>query len=88
MDWIAVAGGALTLVVVASLVALVVQHPFQAFGYGDISGRLLPATSDLGPAASQLMWDCRSLDVVAQAFAILAAAIACLAMLRSDREVE
>ena len=88
MDWISVAGAAMTLVVLASLVALAVQHPFQAFGYGDISGRLLPDTSDLGPAASQLMWTCRSLDVVAQAFAILAAAIACLAMLRSDREAE
>lgn len=88
MDWITVAGGALAVIVGVSLVALAVQHPFQAFGYGDASGRLLPDTSDLGPAASQLMWTYRSLDVVAQAFAILAAAIACLAMLRSDREAE
>ncbi len=87
-DWITIAGGVLAAMLAVSLVALAVQHPFQVFGYGDVSGRLLPDSADLGPEASRFMWTYRGLDVIAQAFAIFAAAIACLAMLRSDNEAE
>jgi len=88
LDWITIAGGLLTAMVAVSMVALAVQHPLQVFGYGNVSGRLLPDSADLGPDASRFMWTYRGLDVIAQAFTIFAAAIACLAMLRSDNHAE
>ncbi len=88
LDWITIAGAALAAIVVMSLAALVIQHPFHAFSYEQVADRLLPDSGDLGPGASQFMWTYRGLDIVAQAFAIFAAAIACLAMLRSDKEAE
>ncbi len=86
MDRITIAGAALVMIALASLAVLTLQHPFQAFGYAQVVDRLVPITVDVGSEGSLFMWTYRSLDLIAQAFAIFAAAIACLAMLREDKE--
>lgn len=86
MDKITIAGAAFAVLALAMLVLIVVQHPFEAFGYSLPADRLVPTSSDVGSEGSVFMWTYRSLDLIAQAFAIFAAAVACLAMLRVEKE--
>jgi hypothetical protein len=86
LDKITIAGAAFALIALASLAYIIVQHPFEAFSYSLPADRLVPISSDVGSEGSVFMWTYRSLDLIAQAFAIFAAAVACLAMLRVDKE--
>lgn len=88
VDKITVAGAVLVIIAFAALVAVIAQHPFQTFSYALPSDRFIDVTHDIGPEDSRFMWSYRSVDLIAQAFAIFAASAACLAMLRSEEKEE
>jgi hypothetical protein len=77
-----VAGAILALLAIGLSVSLVIQFPFPTFKYASPSNRFINVTEDVGPQDSQFMWSNRTLDLMAQAIVIFAAAAGCLAMLR------
>lgn len=86
-DGIAVAGAVLALLAVVFFCMILAQTPFPVFKYASASDRFINVTQNVGPADSVFMWNSRTLDLMAQAFVIFAAAAGCLALLRtSDKE--
>lgn len=78
----------LALLAVAFFCMILAQTPFPVFKYASASDRLINVTQDVGPADSVFMWNSRTLDLMAQAFVIFAAAAGCLAMLRIEDKEE
>jgi hypothetical protein len=87
-DKITVAGIALALLTIWISGMLLIQSPFPIFNYAISSQPFISVTQDIGPKASLFMWTNRTLDLVAQAFVVFAAAMGCLAMLRVGEEKE
>ena len=77
-----VAGAILALLAIGLSVSLVIQFAFPTFKYASPSKRFINVTEDVGPQDSQFMWSNCTLDLMAQAIVIFAAATGCLAMLR------
>ncbi len=87
-DKISVAGIVLVVIAIAAMVAFVLQSPFGSFSYSASNDRFIGIGQNIEEGDSSFMWSYRSTDFMAQAFAIFAAAVACLAMLREiGREV-
>lgn len=87
LDRISVASAILVVIAVVSVTAFIVQHPFESFVYATPPDRFINVTQDIGAEDSRFMWSYRTTDLMAQAFAIFAASVACLAMLRGgERE--
>lgn len=84
LDTIAIAGSILVLIALASVSSIALRSPFQHFGADLAGGRLIETSSDVGQEDSRFMWSNRSMDLLAQAFAIFAASVACLSMLRES----
>jgi hypothetical protein len=79
------AGAILALLAIALSVSIVIQFAFPTFKYASPSERFVNITEDVGPQDSQFMWGNRTLDLMAQAIVIFAAAAGCLAMLRATQ---
>ena len=82
LDRITVAGGILALVMVAFFGLIIAQSPFPKFSPSSRSERFINVTENIGSEDSSFMWTNRTLDLMAQAFVIFAAAVGCLALLR------
>jgi len=87
-NWITVAGSILSLVVIALFALIIIQTPFPTFKFASSSNRFINVTQDIGPSDSSFMWTNRTLDLVAQAFVIFAAAAGSLAILRTTSKEE
>ena len=81
-DKITVAGALLALLAIAFLTIIIARDTFPIFKYAMAPGHYIDVTQNVGPESSYFMWTYRSMDLIAQAFALFAAAAGCLAMLR------
>jgi hypothetical protein len=86
VDKITVAGALLALFAIAFLAIIVAQDTFPVFKYVVLPGNYINVTQNVGPESSNFMWTYRSIDLIAQAFALFAAAAGCLAMLRTEEK--
>jgi hypothetical protein len=64
------------------------QNPFPAFKYSAQTDHYVSITQNIGPEDSRFMWNNNSLNLIAQAFALFAAAASTLIMLRTDKKEE
>lgn len=81
LDKITVAGAILAIMAVSSAAAFISQNPFQPFVYAPPPDHFIDVSQDVGVEDSRFMWSYRVTDLMAQALAIFAASVACLAML-------
>jgi hypothetical protein len=87
-DRITIAGSLAALLTIALFTLIVVQSPFPVFKFASSSDRFINVQQDIGPKDSVFMWTDRTLDLIAQAFVIFAAAAGSLAILRTARKEE
>jgi hypothetical protein len=87
-DRITIAGSLVALLTVALFALIVIQSPFPVFKFASSSDRFINVTQNIGSKDSVFMWTDRTLDLVAQAFVIFAAAAGCLAILRATHKEE
>jgi multisubunit Na+/H+ antiporter MnhB subunit len=87
VDRISIAGAVLAVIALLFITVFIMQQPFQSFVYAQPSDHFIDISQDIGAQESQFMWSFRVTDLMAQALAIFAASVACLAMLRG-REKE
>lgn len=88
LDRITIAGSLAALVTIVLFALIIVQSPFPVFKFASSSDRFINVTQDIGPRDSVFMWTDRTLDLVAQAFVIFAAAAGSLAILRTTHKKE
>lgn len=81
LDRITLAGAVLAVIAVLSVAAFISRNPFQPFEYAPPTDRFLDTSQDVGVEDSRFMWSFRTMDLMAQAFVIFAASMACLAIL-------
>ena len=74
------------LLAVTVFVFVATQHPFPVFKYSTQTDHYVSVTQNVGPEDSRFMWNNNSLNLIAQAFALFAAAAATLAMLSTDEK--
>ena len=77
------------LVAFAAFVAVSTKQPFPEFKYGTQpaqSNHLVNVTQNIGVEDSRFLWNNNGIDLIAQAFALFAAAAATLAILSHDAE--
>lgn len=84
-DAIWVAGVILAVLVIGLSVSFVTKFSFPTFQYAPPSEHFINTTGDVGPQVSNFMWTNLTIDLMAQAVVIFAAAIGCLAMLRATQ---
>ena len=87
-DRITIAGSLAALLTIALFALIALQSPFPVFKFASSSDRFINVTQDIGPKDSVFMWTYRTLDLVAQAFVIFAAAAGSLALLRTTHKEE
>jgi hypothetical protein len=88
VDKITATGAVFSLMAIAFLTLIIIQHNFPAFEYATTSNHYVNITQDIGQENSRFMWTNRNVDLIAQAFVIFAAAAASLAMLRIEEKKE
>lgn len=80
--------GAVLAVLTGVLMAFVMsQSAFPALEYATSESHYIDVSTNVGQEYSSFLWGNRSIDLLAQAFAIFAAAAGCLAMLRAGWEI-
>ena len=82
-DPVWVIGTVVSVGILVLVYALIRVRPFQTFGYA----QLPPLFAEASPSVvmqqvSQFLWSYRGLDLIAQAFVLVAAALGCIALLR------
>jgi len=80
---------ALLAVVVFS--AVVIQNPFPAFKYASQTSHFVSttqATQNIGPEDSRFLWTNNTLNLIAQAFVLFAAAAGTLGLLSTSKSEE
>lgn len=88
LDGITIAGSLTALVAMVLFALIIAQSPFPTFQFASNSDRFINVAQDIGAQDSVFMWTNRTLDLVAQAFVIFAAAAGCLAILRTTGKEE
>ena len=86
VDRITIAGALMAIFGISLFAAIMTQEAFPAFEYASSQEHFINVTQDVGQQTSSFMWTNIGMDLIAQAFAIFAAAAACLAMLRVEEE--
>lgn len=81
VDRISIAGAVLAIIALLFITVFIMQQPFQSFVYAQQPDHFIDINQDIGGQDSQFMWSFRVTDLMAQALAIFAASVACLAML-------
>jgi hypothetical protein len=63
-----------------------VSFPFFKYASNSINERLVPSEpfDNIAAAVSRFMWDYKSLDLIAQAFVLLAAVICSIALMKQE----
>lgn len=82
IDKISAAGALLAVIAIASFTVFILQSPFESFAYSTSPDHFISIDENIGAEDSGFLWSFRVTDLMAQAFAIFAASVACLAMLR------
>ncbi|MEM2983186.1 MAG: hypothetical protein QXH17_08495, partial [Candidatus Bathyarchaeia archaeon] len=60
--------------------------PLDVVGLSKFSSEFIETESNIGQISSRYLWRSRTLDVIAQAILLFAAAVCCMAMLRPESE--
>jgi len=81
-------GLALSILAVIFFCFFISQNVFPAFKYALSDGNLVETTQPIGREVSLFMWNYRSIDLIAQALVLFAAAAGCLAILRNEEKGE
>lgn len=87
-DWMNIAGVFLSVVVMVSILGILFRNVFPTFSPSNFLGRFIESSGDIGQEISSLLWGQRYLDLLAEAFLVLAAAACCLAMLKPIKDTE
>ncbi|MFH0848278.1 MAG: NADH-quinone oxidoreductase subunit J [archaeon] len=87
-DWMSVAGTSLAIVLIIFILTMVFTTAFPIFSATMFLQRFVESFGNVGQSVSRLLWGERPLDLIAQAFLVLASAASCSALLklRSKKE--
>lgn len=85
---IIIVGILFALLAVAVFALVAIQSPFPAFKYSTQTDNYLSLTQNIGPEDSRFMWTNNTLNLIAQAFVLFAAAAATLSLLRINKKGE
>lgn len=83
-----VAGTLLSLIALISMLTIFLRGAFPTFSPADFSTRFIELSGSIGQETSSLLWGKRYLDLIAQAFLVLASAACCIALLKPWKSVE
>jgi hypothetical protein len=86
VDWISITGTILTIVGVAVIFSILFSTGFPLFSTTILEAQFVDSSENIGRETADVLWNQRSLDLIAQAFLILASAACCVAMLRPLRK--
>lgn len=87
-DWISVAGTFLSIVVLVSILTILFRNAFPTFSPTNFLTRFIESSGNIGQGTSSLLWGQRYLDLLAEAFLVLASAACCVAMLKPTEHKE
>ncbi|MBS7626017.1 hypothetical protein KEJ51_03095 [Candidatus Bathyarchaeota archaeon] len=83
-DRISVAGILATILLLIVFLWVVWSNPLDVVGLSKFSSEFVEIESNIGQISSRYLWISRTLDLVAQAVLLFAAAVCCMAMLRPE----
>jgi hypothetical protein len=84
VDRIEAVGLLVSVLAIIVFYTIIVSHAFPTFEYAPSTSRLIKTTQPIGPETARFMWAHRSMDLIAQALVLFAAAVGCLAILRTE----
>lgn len=87
-DWISITGTTLTVVGIIVIFSILFSTGFPLFSTTVLETQFVDSSENIGRETANILWNQRSLDLIAQAFLILASAACCVAMLRPLRNKE
>lgn len=87
-DRMSIAGALLSLVVMVLILGILFRNAFPTFSPSNFSVRFIESSGDIGQGTSSLLWGQRYLDLLAEAFLVLASAACCVAMLKPIKDTE
>ena len=87
-DWISITGTTLTVVGIIVIFSILFSTGFPLFSTTVFETQFVDSSENIGRETANILWNQRSLDLIAQAFLILASAACCVAMLRPLRDEE
>ena len=87
-DWTSITGTILTVVGIVVIFSILLSTGFPLFSTTVLDTQLVDSSENIGRETADVLWNQRSLDIIAQAFLILASAACCVAMLRPLRKKE
>jgi hypothetical protein len=85
---IIIVGILFALLGVAVFALVAIQNPYPAFKYSTQTDHFVNVTQNIGPEDSRFMWTNNTLNLIAQAFVLFAAAAAALALLSTNKKEE
>ncbi|MGD0451131.1 MAG: hypothetical protein ABSA79_08785 [Candidatus Bathyarchaeia archaeon] len=85
---IIIVGILFALLALAVFTLVATQNPFPAFKYATQTDHYVSVTQNIGPEDSRFLWTNNTLNLVAQAFVLFAAATATLALLNTNKSEE
>jgi len=87
-DWTSITGTILTVVGIMVIFSILFSTGFPLFSTTVLETQLVDSSENIGRETANILWNQRYLDLIAQAFLILASAACCVAMLRPLRKKE
>ena len=87
-DWMSLIGTALSIVTIVVIFLILITGRFPTFSITGFETKLVESSENIGRETASILWTQRYLDLIAQAFLILASAACCVAMLRPIRNKE
>lgn len=87
IEWIKVPSLAIVVLAILVFSTIIVGYGFPTFEYALPSEELIEVeTTAIGPEVGRFLWTNRSIDLIAQAFVLFAAAVCCIALLRGGEK--
>jgi len=83
-----VAGTLLSVIALVSMLTILLGIAFPTFSPAGFLTRFIELSGDIGQGTASLLWGQRYLDLIAQAFLVLASAACCIAMLKPSESPE
>lgn len=85
LDRTSIAGVILVILATSFFTIITYQNVFPALEYTLDKDHYLDLQTDVGQGYSLFLWENRSVDLIAQAFVMFAAAVSCLAIFRESK---
>ena len=84
VDYLQVIGVIFAIAAIVIALIMITEQEFPLFKYAE-SRTLINVGDDVGERSGIFLWKNRSLDLLIQAFVLLASAIGCVALFRAER---